>query len=147
MKKIVSVLMLLVIMVSCNSAKNRGSQEFSVLVSSTIGGSDKFAYAILDNNTDFAEAISNLPIEENDYESLLNINFKQHNVLILHLGQKNTGGYSIEIKNIKNVNDKVTVNYKVNKPKPGEMVTMALTNPFTVVLIPKAKETEIEESK
>ncbi|MFD2890617.1 protease complex subunit PrcB family protein [Flavobacterium chuncheonense] len=147
MKKVVTIVMIIVLMVSCNSAKNGGAHGFSVLASGTNGGSENFSYIVLENDNDLAEAISKLPIEESDYDKLLNVNFKENNVLILHLGQKNTGGYGIEVEDIQNKNNVITVFYKIVKPKPGEMVTMALTNPFTVAAIPKAKETLIKESK
>lgn len=130
---------------SCSSVKKLDTDEYLVLLSGQYGGSEKFSKAIIDNNNDLANEISNLPIDEADYSKFLNIDFKTKNVLLLHLGQKNTGGYSISIAKIEQKGELLTVYYKINSPKPGENVTMALTNPFIMVELPKTKEVEVKE--
>jgi hypothetical protein len=50
---------------------------------------------------------------------------------------KNTGGYAITVKNVEINGDTTIVHVMEVGPKPGEMVTMALTNPFSLVIIDK----------
>ncbi len=46
------------------------------------------------------------------------------------LGEKNTGGYSIELTKIRVNNSSATIYVKENKPAPGSMVTQAITYPI-----------------
>jgi PrcB C-terminal len=68
------------------------------------------------------------------------INFEQETVLALFLGEKNSGGYSINVEQIMNVIDKVNVVYKITSPKAGEMVTTVMTQPYCIVKIPKTSK-------
>ncbi len=65
------------------------------------------------------------------------INFEQETVIALFLGEKNSGGYSIDVEQIKTIHDKVNVVYKITSPKAGEMVTSVMTQPYCIVKIPK----------
>lgn len=79
------------------------------------------------------------------------IDFEKETVIAVFMGIKNTGGYLIEIEKI--VDEpappgvrceaqtrcvgKVVIYMKETKPKPGEMVTEALTQPYNIVKTPK----------
>ena len=65
------------------------------------------------------------------------INFEKETVLVLFLGEKSSGGYSIAVEQILDENEKVTVKYKVTLPKLGEMVTTVMTQPYCIIKIPK----------
>jgi hypothetical protein len=63
------------------------------------------------------------------------IDWNKQMVLLVEAGQKNTGGYNVEITGLE-IKDKVlTVKWKVNAPKPGSPVTQAITHPATMVLV------------
>ena len=63
------------------------------------------------------------------------IDWNKQMVLLVEAGQKNTGGYSVEITG-REIKDKVlTVKWKLNAPKPGSPVTQAITHPAIVVLV------------
>ena len=67
------------------------------------------------------------------------INFRKQTVIAAFMGQKRTGGFAIEVTDALTFeNEFVAVGIKKTGPKPGYMVTMALTQPFHVVAIPKA---------
>lgn len=65
------------------------------------------------------------------------INFEKETVLVLFLGEKSSGGYSIAVEHIISDNDKLNVGYKITSPKPGEMVTTVMTQPYCIIKIPK----------
>ena len=74
------------------------------------------------------------------------INFEQETVVALFLGEKTSGGYSISVEQIMNINDKVIVTYKIGFPKKGEMVTTVMTQPYCIIKMPKTlKEVEFKE--
>ncbi len=68
------------------------------------------------------------------------IDFSKSQVVALFLGARNTGGYSISIDRVEEQDGKLVIFKKIEKPAPGAMVTMALTNPFVIAEIHSKKE-------
>ena len=64
------------------------------------------------------------------------IDFDKNVVIAVFMGRKMTGGYSVKVLKIEEKN-KLVVTVKVSGPPPGAMVTMALTSPYHVVVVPK----------
>ena len=60
------------------------------------------------------------------------IDFSEYQVVISCMGEKPTGGYSMDVDSIMNVEEDLVVYLKYNAPKPGEMVTTALTSPYLI---------------
>lgn len=65
------------------------------------------------------------------------LDFAGQSVVVASLGEKNTGGYSVEVTGVELVNGKLKVTVHESKPGPGAMVTQALTQPYHIVRIPK----------
>lgn len=70
---------------------------------------------------------------------------KKSNFVLLNMGEKNTGGYEISVKNVKLTKDKVLVYIDKKQPKAGENVTLAMTYPFCLVKINSKKPIEFVE--
>ena len=66
------------------------------------------------------------------------------NFILLNMGEKTTGGYSIEVVKVEELSDKIIVTVKENAPKTGDNVTDAITNPYAVVKINSKKPIEIK---
>jgi len=64
--------------------------------------------------------------------------------LVLYQGQKNSGGYEIDIESLKNENQTIIVEKKELVPQKGEMTTSVITSPYCIALIPKGKKVIIE---
>ncbi|MFD0862410.1 protease complex subunit PrcB family protein [Sungkyunkwania multivorans] len=64
---------------------------------------------------------------------LPNIDFDKEMVVILCMGQKNTGGYSIDIDSVEELEGTRRIWVRENGPGPNDMATMALTEPFCIV--------------
>jgi hypothetical protein len=65
------------------------------------------------------------------------LDFAGQSVIVASLGEKNTGGYSVEVTGVELVGSKLKVTVRESKPGPGQFVTQALTQPYQVVRIPK----------
>ncbi|MEZ0227071.1 MAG: protease complex subunit PrcB family protein, partial [Planctomycetota bacterium] len=70
------------------------------------------------------------------------VDFTKEEVLLVAMGQKNTGGYAIEIKRVEYMTGGITggfafVHYVETSPGPNDMVTMALTAPRHIVKLNK----------
>lgn len=67
-------------------------------------------------------------------------------VLGAFMGQRNTGGYSIEVTKAWESDKALHVNVVLSSPGPGCPVTMAITSPYEVVALPAVdKELEVHE--
>jgi hypothetical protein len=59
---------------------------------------------------------------------------------IICMGEKNTGGYSLKIKEVNRDNETTEIIVEEIEPKKDEIVTMAFTYPTIVVEFPKYQE-------
>lgn len=57
---------------------------------------------------------------------------------LICLGQRNTGGYDIEIASVEEVDGEVLVIYQEKRPVPGQMVIQVLTYPWQVIKVDSA---------
>lgn len=112
--------------------------DFKILYSSAYGGNEESGYLIIENKIDLQSEIERLNITNEFYNE--DIDFKNNVILVLHLGQKNTGGYGITIDKLEKINDEIVIYTNFISPEKGENVTMALTNPYCIAIIPKAKK-------
>lgn len=68
------------------------------------------------------------------------IDVQKSNFVILNMGEKNTGGYSISIESVVETDKNIIISVKESSPEPGSMVSQAFTYPFCVVKINSKKE-------
>ena len=65
------------------------------------------------------------------------VDFEKETVLVATLGRHSTGGYAIRFTEIDREGEAVTATLKITSPGPDDLVTSALTSPFSVIAIPK----------
>ncbi len=76
------------------------------------------------------------------------IDFDNKILIAAFQGQKSTGGYSIEITKIEEIDNKIIVNIAENEPGRNCIVTQAFTSPYHIVELDKtSKEIEFSYSK
>ncbi|MFZ2490911.1 MAG: protease complex subunit PrcB family protein [Thermoanaerobaculia bacterium] len=63
------------------------------------------------------------------------IDFEAEVAVFLLAGERNTGGYGIEMKGVSVEGETLVVDAAVTGPAPGMMVTQALTSPWEVVAV------------
>jgi len=63
------------------------------------------------------------------------IDFENEMVIAVFIGVQKSGGYDIRITEIIETEEDITVMVKEKKPSPGTVQTMALTQPYHIVLI------------
>ena len=63
------------------------------------------------------------------------IDWKTQMVVVISGGSQRTGGYSVGVTSLEVEEGKLTVNWILNKPAPGTIVTQAFTTPSLTVLI------------
>jgi hypothetical protein len=133
------ILLLTFFLMSC-ATNPKKMIDYKILYSGQNGITDEVDYILIKNNQNYIDIIEKLNVEEDSYSDLLDIDFSKNNICILLLGQRNTGGYSIEVESLKFVKKVLYIKTKEIGPSKGENVTMALTNPYCIVVIPKIKQ-------
>lgn len=111
------------------------SALYEVLSQSAYQGKDEKSFEVISDKATLLklyEAIHDTEVPK--------IDFKKQRIVALFLGQRNSGGYEIKIKNVEEKDNKIYVTVEEVSPKPGDMATMAITNPFVVAKINSTKE-------
>ncbi|WP_320814733.1 protease complex subunit PrcB family protein [Flavobacterium sp.] len=125
---------------SCSSGMDKSNVIYKVLHSGQNTLIENKEFLLIENNEDYISAIEKLNIDESDFDNLLNVDFKSNNVCILFLGQRSTGGYSIDVDYIKKKQKTLYIKAKELTPEKHSNVITAITNPYCIVAIPKYKK-------
>jgi hypothetical protein len=148
--KYFSILMTLFLFSNCDSTRqtqyNNPNASFDTILESAYGGKDEKKYTIIRSNSELKSEMAHLNLEASIMNRISAVDFKNQLVLALHMGTKNTGGYSIGVSNVEINGNTTYVTVRETGPQPGENVTMALTQPFAIVVI-DANETIIFNKK
>lgn len=138
------LMILSITLLSCSSTMDKSNVTYKVLHSGQNTSIENKSFLLIENNEDYISAIEKLNISESDYDSLLNVDFKLNNACVLLLGQRSTGGYSIEVDYIKKKENTLFIKTKEITPPKNSNVIMVLTNPYCLVIIPKIKDIVIK---
>ncbi len=140
-KKIISLLSISVLSLSCKTQQVVVDKNdvYTVVYKSQIGGKKEKSNVIIKNYEDFNALISELNIGEEEFEKLLSIDLEKHDLLVCFLGEKTTGGYDIDVDNVKFTRNSSEVILKEMVPEKNAMVTMSFTAPYMFVTLPKNK--------
>lgn len=138
MKKII-VLLVAVALVSCGATVTKSSEKsslYEVLTQQTNGGASIRFFEILSEPNEIAM----LQNDENLKNKISSNDVQTANFIVLNMGEKTSGGYSIGIDSVIETDKNIVITIKETNPEPGSMVTQAFTNPFCVVKINSKKE-------
>lgn len=140
MKNISLLFVVSIFILSCNSSKKATSQSgatsaYEILYQEAYGGKEEKSYEVITSQNDFEALAKKSGMDISKHI----VDFQKNTIIVLHLGTKNTGGYSIGISGIEVQGETTYVNVETSAPKPMENVTMALTQPYCIALIDKNK--------
>lgn len=140
-KKIISLLSVSIIFLFCKTKQPTfvENEVYEVVYKSQIGGKKEKSNLIIKNYEDFNALISELNIDESEFEKLLRIDLEKHTLLVSFLGEKATGGYDIAVDKVKFSTTSSEVVLKEIVPAKNAMVTMVVTSPYIFVTFPKKK--------
>ncbi len=132
---------------SCSSEINKKSRSisqdiiaFDIIAQDEFGGMTDSKFIVIKDEATFSEIFKLIGKGRLPELELPTIDFKKETVIALFLGEKASGGYSITVEQIVAINDKVNVAYKVASPKPGDMVTTVMTQPYCIIKMPKTSK-------
>lgn len=144
MKKIILV-PLAVVVFSCNSTKTATgvskpttetkdqAVKYEILTESAYQGREEKSFEVIKDNASLLKLYQGI----NDAK-VPKVDFSKSRIVALFLGQRNSGGYSINVKNIEEKGDKIIIT--TQEIAPDGMAIMSITNPFTILKINSTKE-------
>lgn len=139
--KYLSLLLITLMFSNCQGTKNvkqnNQNTPFETIAQSAYGGKESKSYEIIRSQAEMQKGLENMQLDEKTRNQLNKIDFETHIILVLHAGTFNTGGYGIEVTNVEINGATSYVTLQLTEPEIGEPVTMALTNPYTIVSIDK----------
>ena len=80
---------------------------------------------------------SGSPAEPDVEGGATEVDFDSEMVIALFMGRQSTGGYAIEVDEVRVDERRATVYYRERHPDRGAMVTQALTSPYHLVRLPR----------
>lgn len=138
MKKVISGLLVLVLM-SCGvqKAPDSGSKAlYEILTEQSDGGGNIKFFEILTESNE----IKMLESDPHLKEKMKHDDTSNSNYVVLNMGEKNTGGYSIGVEKVEETDKNIIITVKEINPAPDAMVMQVITYPYTVVKIHSKKE-------
>ncbi len=142
MRKIVVCFFTILIVVSCAPKQTATGKKplYEVLTHQENGGGNIHFFEIVSEQKE----LPMLQGDENLRKKIKPSDIDTSNFIILNMGEKMTGGYSIDVVNVEETADKIIITVRENEPAPGAMVTQAITYPYTVVKINSKKPIEVK---
>lgn len=136
------VLLGLILLASCAAPKVDASKKplFEVLTSQSNGGGNIHFYEIVSDEKEMPMLLG----DEHLRRKIKVEDIRTSNFLILNMGEKTSGGYSISVEKVEELADKIVVTVKEEQPDPGEMVTSVITYPYAIVKINSKKPIEVK---
>ncbi|MEO0299884.1 MAG: protease complex subunit PrcB family protein [candidate division WOR-3 bacterium] len=118
----------------------KGELEFETFEKGFYSGIKEKKEIVIKNKKEFLEMWKNhtkilLPLPEPP-----EIDFDKYMLICTFMGEKPTGGFSIEIKKIVENDREISVYVKEISPGKNCIVTMAFTQPYHIVLLKKSKK-------
>jgi hypothetical protein len=138
MKKVISVLIVFVL-ISCGAKKTADSGSkvlYEVLTEQSDGGGNIKFFEILTEPNEIKMLESDPLLKD----KMKNDDISNSNYVILNMGEKNTGGYSIKVEKVEETDKNIIITVKEVNPAADAMTIQVITYPYTVVKVHSKKE-------
>src|SRR5688572_24959781 len=132
MKKVISILAVFVL-ISCGAKKTSESNStlYEILTEQTDGGGNIKFFEILTEPNEIL-MLQNDPFLK---DKMKQDDINNSNYVILNMGEKNTGGYSIGVEKVEETDKNIIITVKENAPAKDAMLMQVITYPYTVVKV------------
>jgi len=111
-------------------------KEFEVMDEGAQSGyRGDLAFKIITDQTDFARTVGTMSVTVS--RDLSSVDFNTQFVILALRGRKPTGGYSIEIQDVKREQNGLWITVKVGSPSKDAMVSQAFTSFYQMVVVEK----------
>jgi hypothetical protein len=134
-----SLSLLMGLLVACGSTIPKvveSNSLFEVLTKQTDGGANIRFFEILTEPNE----IRMLQNDKKLKNKISPIDVQKSNFVILNMGEKKTGGYTIAVESVVETEKNIIINVKESGPEGESMVSQNFTYPYCVVKINSKKE-------
>jgi hypothetical protein len=116
-----------------------GNQAYTRLYSGPTSGFSEPAELVIRDAAAFEQVFASAMGEDMLVPPVPDVRFAREMVIVLALGQRNTGGYGIRFDGITADGTGATVRYTTTSPGPNCMTTQMLTSPVEIVSVPRVE--------
>ncbi|HEX5340394.1 MAG TPA: protease complex subunit PrcB family protein [Gammaproteobacteria bacterium] len=124
------------LLAGCTTAAARPAAKIRVLASGTHSGVRHQEYYALHDVTDFRNWWQRAYSSRATAPALPQVDFSKDMVVVVFMGEKSHGGYSLHVDKVTDTADSYDVEITVNIPGSGCRTTQALIQPFEFVAVP-----------
>ncbi len=138
MKKTIFLFVVALVLFSCGTTKRNNTVKplYEVLVQQHDGGGNINFYEILTEPNEIKMLLNDDKLKH----KVSTNDVQQSNFVILNMGEKPTGGYSITVESVVETEKNIVIKVKETNPEPGAMLIQSITYPYCVVKINSKKE-------
>jgi len=136
MKKII-ILFSIFVLFSCASNISTNSKPLiEILTQQNDGGASIQFYEILTEEKEITMLLN----DNNLKKKIKPEDINSANFIILNLGEKNTSGYSAQIKSVEETENQIIITVTEKKTNSNQLVSDVMCNPYSIVKINSKKE-------
>lgn len=145
MRNLFLILAGLFIFSSCTNSKqlsteSESTSNFEVIFQSEYAGTGSDESIVFTNQKDFAKFWSATTFQS--MEEIPTYDFKKKMVIAKSFESQRTGGFVYDIQKVETKGNTIIVDYTITTS--GDIVTQAITNPLTVILVDKVENPNVE---
>lgn len=123
------------------------SIEFKKLENNSQSGIKEKSFVPVSNKSAWDSLYSEIYSYRLNMPDVPEINFKEEMIIGVFMGEQNSGGYEIEVMEITQTSDHIKVYVKDKIPGKTCNTTDVLTQPYTLIIIPKSNKKVFTKSK
>ena len=139
-----------IIVFSCTNTKQTTSTTenitFNSIKKSSNSGFEELTTKVISSQIEFEQIWKQTWSRISDAPQIPAIDFSQKQIVLIALGAKNNGGFGLEIENITQTKNEISVNYLETKPGTNCLSTQAIVFPFELIEIEKTAKKVVFKS-
>jgi hypothetical protein len=109
------------------------AEEVKTIGKGAFGAIDQPLQVVVTNKTQWTELWAKHTADKLPKPEPPEIDFNKNSVVFVSAGRKTTGGYTIEVSDVRRSKDKTEIVVTTKGPKEGALTIQALTAPFHIV--------------
>ncbi|MFK7972080.1 MAG: protease complex subunit PrcB family protein [Bacteroidia bacterium] len=135
------LLLIATMLMACGTTKSSTQKTemipFTQIYADAYGNADGQGHVLVSSADEWDEAWTSLYTLQDPPPPMPEVDFSKDQVLIYRLGSRPSGGYGAEVASLTIEGNTLLVHILEKQPGAGCITTMAITNPFVVISLPK----------
>lgn len=107
---------------------------------------ERIPYEIVANKQQLPKEVKTLYDKQHKQFKVYTVRRSGVTYVVIHLGERKTGGYGVKVTDVRYKKGKAIVYYKEQKPAPNALVTQVLTYPKVAIKLKTTIQIEIKRS-